>query len=199
MKAKEVLEILQISRSTLFNYVRDGKIKGVRLHNGQYDYDPESVYALLHGNIKRLNVLYCRVSTTKQKQDLVNQEELLKQFCFASGVQINRIFKDIASGISFDKNKRKQFFEMLDLIIQRKVDKVIISYKDRLSRVGFGLFSHLFERFGTEIVVMSEMGNEKLDSQEVFEEIVDLMHCYSMKLYSPRKRKVVKELVVAEE
>ena len=62
MKAKEVLEILQISRSTLFNYVRDGKIKGIKLHNGQYDYDPESVYALLHGNMKRLNILYCRVS-----------------------------------------------------------------------------------------------------------------------------------------
>ena len=86
----------------------------------------------------------------------------------------------------------------MDLVIGYKVDKVIITYKDRLSRVGWGLFKHLFEKFGTEIVVMSELGSEKLDSQEVFEEIVALLHCYSMKLYSSRKKKIVQELVVEE-
>ena len=72
---------------------------------------------------------------------------------------------------------------------------MIISYKDRLSRVGFELFSHLFKQFGTDIVVISEVGSEKLDSQEVFEEIVSLLHCYSMKLYSKRKKKLIQEII----
>ena len=68
-----------------------------------------------------------------------------------------------------------------------KVEKVVITYKDRLIRSGFELFSYLFRKYRTEIVVISEVGNEKLDSDEVFEEIVSLLHCYSMKMYSKRR------------
>ena len=61
---------------------------------------------------------------------------------------------------------------------------MVITYKDRLSRVGFELFKYLFGRFGTEIAVISEVGNAKIDSEEVFEEIKSMLHCYSMKMYS---------------
>ena len=77
---------------------------------------------------------------------------------------------------------------MLDLILKKEIERVVITYKDRLSRVGFGLFKHLFSKFQCEIIVMSEVGDEKLDSKEVFDEIVSLLHCYSMKLYSSRKK-----------
>jgi putative resolvase len=70
------------------------------------------VYKLFNGNIKRKTVIYSRVSTTKQKKDLENQIELLKNYCFQNGYQINRVYSDVASGINFDS--RKQFFEMLD-------------------------------------------------------------------------------------
>ena len=72
----------------------------------------------------------------------------------------------------------------MDEILQYQVERVIITHKDRLSRVGFGLFKYLFETYGTEITVISELGNPKLDAEEVFEEIVALLHCYSMKLSS---------------
>ena len=36
--------------------------------------------------------------------------------------------------------------------------RVIITYKDRLSRAGFELFKYFFEKFGCEIVVISEVG-----------------------------------------
>jgi predicted site-specific integrase-resolvase len=51
---------------------------------------------------------------------------------------------------------------------------------------------------GCKIIVISEIGSPQLDSQEVFEEIVSLLHCYSMKLYSARKRKKIKELIEEE-
>jgi predicted site-specific integrase-resolvase len=75
------------------------------------------------------------------------------------------------------------------------VKKIIITYKDRLSRVGFGLFLYLFKQFGCEIIVISEVGNEKLDSQEVMEEIISLMHCFAMKMYSKRKRPIIQQLI----
>jgi len=196
MKTSEVLNLLKVTRQTLTRYVKNGNIKVTIKGNGRYDYNEDSVYLFLNKDIKRKTVLYARVSTSKQKNDLNNQVELLKNYCFSNGIQINSIYQDIASGISFEK--RKEFFIMLDEIIQGKINTVIISYKDRLSRVGFELFSHLFAKFGTKILVVSEVGSEKLDSQEIFEEIVSLLHSYSMKLYSSRRKKKVEELIKPE-
>ena len=146
--------------------------------------------------MKRKTYIYARVSTSKQKPDLDNQIELLKQFCFSNGYTISGIYSDIASGISFEK--RNDFFKMLDDIIDNKVERVVITYKDRLSRIGFDLFYHLFQKYNCEIVIMSEVGSEKLDRQEIFEEIVSLLHCYSMKFYSKRKIQKVKEVLTNE-
>ena len=46
MKAKEVMELLDISRRTLSRYIISGVIKGKRLPTGRYIYDDESVYEL---------------------------------------------------------------------------------------------------------------------------------------------------------
>ena len=193
MTAKEVLRVLQITRQTLTKYVKEGKLKVTVKGNGRYDYDADSVYKMLNKDMERKIYLYARVSTAKQKKDLEHQVQLLKNFCFQNGYIIHGIYQDIASGISFEK--RNQFFDMLDEILAGKVNRVIITYKDRLSRVGFELFTYLFKKYGCEIVVISEIGSEKLDSEELFEEIVSLLHCYSMKLYSKRKAKKIKEIL----
>ena len=193
MRAQEVLRILQITRPTLCKYVKTGIIKVTVKGNGRYDYDADSVYRMLNKDMERKTYLYARVSTAKQKKDLENQIQLLKTFCFQNGYVIHGIYQDIASGISFEK--RKQFFEMLDDILAGKVNRVVITYKDRLSRVGFELFTYLFQKYGCEIIVISEIGSEKLDSQELFEEIISLLHCYSMKLYSSRKAKKIREVL----
>ena len=164
---------------------------------GSVRYDEESVYKFLNKDVKRKTYIYARVSTSSQKKDLENQVDMLKQFCFSNGYVIDGIYKDIASGISF-KN-RADFFTLLDDVIAGKVCRVVISYKDRLSRVGFDLFYHLFLRFNCKIVVMSEIGSIKLDSQEIFEEIISLLNCYSMKLYSKRRAQKIKEVITSDD
>ncbi len=178
MKANEVMRLLRISRSTLHRYIENGNLKYTKLPSGIYNYNDEDVYRLLNKDVPRKNYIYARVSTTKQKKDLENQIEMLKSWCFNAGIRLNGIYSDVASGISFDK--RKDFFNLLDEVIEHKVERVIVAYKDRISRVGFELFSHLFRQYGAEIVVVSEIGNKKLDSEEIFEEIVSLLHCYSI-------------------
>lgn len=196
MKANEVLKVLRISRPTLANWVSQGKIKATKLPTGHYNYDDDFVYTLLNKNVKRKTVIYARVSTLSQKKNLETQIDTLKQFAFMNGYSLNCVYSDIASGVSFEK--RKDFFEMLDEILEHKIERVIIAYKDRLSRVGFGLFQNLFKKFGCEIIVMSDVGNSELDSEEIFEEIISMLHCYSMKLYSKRN-KDKKSLEIGEE
>lgn len=191
MKSGEVLALLGISRPTLAKHLKEGRIRAERLPNSLWNYNQDDVYKIFNKGIPRKTFIYARVSTQKQKPDLENQIELLKRFCYERGYSINQVFSDVASGISFDK--RKSMFAMLDEVIAGRVERVVVTYKDRLSRVGYGLFKHLFGKFNCEIVVMSEVGSEKLDSQEIFEEIVSLLHCYSMKFYSKRRIQQVKE------
>jgi Predicted site-specific integrase-resolvase len=99
MKAKEVLELLQISRPTLTKYVKEGISDYTILPNSRYDYDKKSVYKLFNKGVERKTYIYGRVSTPKQKKkDLENQIDLLKQFCFSNGYIIHRVYQDIASG-----------------------------------------------------------------------------------------------------
>lgn len=193
MKAKEVLQILKVTRQTLTKYVKEGCVKVTVKGNGQYDYDSDSVYKLLNKDIERKTYIYARVSTSKQTKDLDNQVQLLKTFCFQNGYVLNGVYQDIASGISFEK--RKEFFDLLDEVLAGKVKRVIVTYKDRLSRVGFELFSYLFAKHGCELIVMSELGSTDLDSEEVFDDVVHLLESYSLDLYSKRKNKLIKELL----
>ena len=196
MKAKEVLQILRVTRPTLTKYVKEGLIKVKVKGNGQYDYDSDSVYKLLNKDIERKTYIYTRVSTAKQKKDLENQVQLLKTFCFQNGYVLNGIYQDIASGINFEK--RKEFFDLLDEVLAGKVKRVIVTYKDRLSRIGFELFSYLFAKHGCELIVMSEVGSTELDIKEVFDDVVHLLDSYSLDLYSKRKNKLIKELLEDE-
>jgi len=194
MKAGEVMRLLRISRSTLHRWVKERLIRREKVGK-RYEYSDEDVYKLLNKNLPRKTYIYVRVSTQKQKKDLENQIEMLKAWALSNGYKINGIFADVASGINF--SERRDFFKLLEEVMDYQVEKVIVAYKDRLSRVGFSFFEKLFKRFGTEIIVVSEVGNKKLDAEEVFEEIISLLHCYSMKLYSKRRNKRL-EVVVNE-
>lgn len=191
MKADKVLKLLKISRVTLCNYAKTGKIKATKLPSGHYDYDIDSVYELIgkRNKTKRVNVLYCRVSTPKQKKDLENQKKTLEEFCAKNGLTISNIYEDIGSGINFD---RKGLSELILKVINHEVSKVIIAYKDRLSRLSFDLFKNLFEEFNCEIVVLNEIDDPKTIEKEIFKEIVDMIHCFSMRLYSSRRKEKLK-------
>ncbi len=197
MKAKQVLSLTGITRTTLSRLVKDGRIKAVKTPCGWYDYDDESVLEYMGRKREQLHIIYARVSTAEQKADLSNQIAQLENWCAVKGYKTDMTFSDIASGIDFDG--RKQFSELLDMVIQYKVAKIFVTRKDRLSRVGFGMFRHLFHQYGCQIEVIHESGNEKLDSEEIFEEIITLIHCFSMRHYSKRRLNRIRKVFENEE
>jgi putative resolvase len=185
MKSKNVLKILKVTRPTLTAYVKNGKIKTITLPNGFYEYDSNDVYKLAGLMQERISVTYSRVSTNKQKNDLDNQEKTLINYCNNNGIKISDSYKDIGSGINFD---RKEFQRLLDDVINYKINKIFITYKDRLSRISFNMFKNLFSQFDCEIIVLNDIDDNKLIEQEIFNEIISLIHCFSMKVYSNRRK-----------
>ena len=185
MKSAKVLKILHITRQTLVQYVKRREIRVVLLPNGTYDYNDDDVYRKAGLASERMNVVYARVSTAKQKADLEKQVEVLANFCNKNGVKVNKTYKDVASGMNFD---RKQFKVLLNEILDFKVGKLYITYKDRLSRISFDMFKRLFSEFGCEIIVINDT-DEKTDETEIFEEIISMLHCFSMRMYSRRRKR----------
>ena len=185
MKSAKVLKTLHISRQTLVKYVQNKEIRVVELPIGVYDYNDDDVYRKAGLSNERLNVTYARVSTAKQKTDLVNQEQTLISYCNKNGIKVSKTYKDVASGMNFD---RKQFKLLLDDILSYKVAKLYITYKDRLSRISFDMFQRLFAEFGCEVVVIND-SDDKSDEAEIFEEIISMLHCFAMKMYSKRRKR----------
>lgn len=122
MKSKEVLNLLKITRTTLTSYVKTGKIKTVKMANGYYEYDDNSIYQFLGYN-DRFDIAYARVSTYKQKNDLENQIHNILNFTSSKNITINQIFKEVASGIDLE---RKEFLKILDLVKQNKVNAFLL-------------------------------------------------------------------------
>lgn len=196
MKAKEVLNILGITRVSLCNYVKNGVIKVVKTPTGRYEYDADSVYAFIGqqkkiNTEKRYNVIYCRCSNPP-RQYLDAQEQRVIDYCTSKGIEITKTFKDIKSGINFD---RKEFNDLLLEIIQSKIDLLVIENKDRLCRFGFDLLNKLCQCYGTTIIVANEI-SEKNFEQELTEDLLSIIHYFSMKSYSHRRKlnKIQKEL-----
>ena len=188
MKAKEVLKILKISRPTLTKYVKEQKILVKELPNGFYDYDEDSVLKVAKISTERNSVIYARVSTPKQKKDLENQIQTITKYANKNGYKIDGVYSDISSGLDYD---RKSFSELLNLILERKIKNVFIKDKDRLTRVSFDLWKNLFKQFNCNLIVVNETQNNETEEKEIFADIISLLHCFAMRMYSSRRKKKI--------
>lgn len=152
-----------------------------------YDYNEEDVYRKAGLSENRVNVVYARVSTPKQKRDLENQAETLINYCNANGVKVDKVYKDIASGMNFD---RKQFRSMLEDVLNYRISSIYITYKDRFSRISFDMFERLFLEYNCKIIVINKTeSTAEDDEKEVFSDIISMLHSFAMKMYSRRRKK----------
>lgn len=185
MKAKDVRNILGVTKKTLNNYVRLGKLHPVKINTHHYEYDEDEVYSMLGRTKERYNVTYSRVSLPKQKNDLKTQTERIYNFAISNGYQIAEQLEDIKSGMSFAE--RKSFCKLLNKVTNFEVKYVIIENKDRLVRFGFELIEMFFKKFGTQIIVASDTENKTYE-QELTDDLISIIHYYSMKSYSHRRK-----------
>ena len=196
MKASQVMEILNITRQTLTKYVHEGYIKVIVLPTGRYIYDDNSVYALVGLKKKKYNtkiISYARVSTQSQKTQLKEQSHRIYESCVSRGISLDEQVEDIKSGMSFD---RPGFQKLCRDVISGNVEMIVIENKDRLMRFGYGMFESFFKYFGTTILVLNEEISNKSYEQELTEDLISILHYFSMKSYSHRRKinKMRKEL-----
>lgn len=197
MKAKEVLQILKITRQTLCKYAKQGKVKiKSKLSKNFFEYDDESVFALIgqkSNKNKKSIVSYARVSNQNQKEQLQEQNKMIYESCISRGIILEKQYFDIKSGMTSD---RKDFQEIIRRVIKNEISMIVIENKDRLIRFGYETLEQIFKYFGCTILVLNDVLENKSYEQELTEDLISIIDYFTMKSYSHRRKlnKLIKEL-----
>lgn len=191
-KPKDFAELLNVSVKTLQRWDRVGVLKSNRTPTNRryYTYDQYLQFkGIKTKNDIRNVVIYARVSTRNQNDDLKNQVEFLRTFCNSKGIIVNQCIEDFGSGLNYN---RKKWNSLLEQVMENKIKTIIISSKDRFIRFGFDWFEKFCEKFNTNIIVVN---NETLSpNEELVQDIISILHVFSCRLYGLRKyKKQIKE------
>lgn len=187
-------EMIGKSVKTLQKWDRDGILKAYRspsnrryyTHRQYLDYIGESRTEI------KSNVIYARVSTRNQIDDLKNQIKYLEKYCLDNGIPISNIYSDFGSGMNYS---RKKWNTLIDDCFEGKIDKIIISYKDRFVRFGFDWISDLLYRLtGTQIIIVENISTTP--ENELIQDLISIIHVFSCRVYGLRKykKKLEKEI-----
>lgn len=186
MKPAEFSNRIGVSEQTLRNWDNLGKLVAKRTKGNHrfYTEDDYNKYMGISSQNQRKSYIYARVSTRNQKDNLENQINFLKQYTNAKGIIVDDCLTDIGSGMNY---KRKEWNELLDLVMQNKVDNIYISYKDRFVRFGFEWFEQLCKKHQTNLIVVNDESTSP--EQEVVDDLIAIIHVFSCRVYGLRKYK----------
>lgn len=190
-KPKDIKELLNVSLGTVQNMTKDGRLVAIRNTKDRRMITRDSLIAyldsigLLISDDRRIDVIYARVSTHKQKErgDLDRQIQSLKDFAVNKNPKSLETITDIGSGLN---DNRKGLNKLIKWVQEDKVDRIFISYKDRLTRFGFNYLKAICDYHNTQIVVVSSEMLDKSTSEELAEDIISIIHSFSGKMYGLR-------------
>jgi len=174
-----------VSTSTVRKMDRENKLKPARVSDGGTRYY-SSDQLIEFQNVKNDNKIvvgYCRVSTPSQKDDLETQVSNLKTYMIAKGYEFD-IIRDIGSGINYKKKGLKQLINMIN---NHEISKIVILYKDRLIRFGYELIEYLCEVNGVEIEIVDH--EEKSKEEELTDDLIQIITVFANRLYGQRSKK----------
>ena len=198
MGPHEFAKRLGVSVKTLHRWDESGKIKAKRTPSNHRYYTEDDI-AVAKGlqpmpSLRQV-IVYCRVSSPKQKQELKNQQSSMEQFCLARGLEVDEYILEIGGGMNF---KRRRFLGLIIDALEGHVSTIVVAHKDRLCRFAFDLIETLVSRSGTKIIVANQPNLSP--HQELVEDLLAIVHCFSCRLYGSRtyanqKVKAVSEIL----
>ena len=184
------------SMPTLRNWDNNGKFKPDHVSEGGHRYySDEQINKVLQRGVEQKSkkiIGYARVSSKKQKDDLERQTENIRTYMIAKGYSFE-IITDIGSGINYNK---KGLNQLIDMITNGEVERIVILYKDRLIRFGYELIENLCKKYETAIEIIDN--TDKTEEQELVEDLIQIVTVFSCRLQGKRAdkaKKMKKELL----
>jgi len=182
----EAAEILGVSNTTLRRWEASGKLVPERTAGNQRRYRLSQINPALVRNAEadRKTIAYARVSSHDQKADLERQKQVLELYCATQGWTFNLI-SDLGSGMNYHKKGLKQLLEM---ILDGKVSRLVITHKDRLLRFGAELVFAICEAKQVEVVILNR-GEDTSFEEDLAKDVLEIITVFSARLYGSRSHK----------
>ena len=188
---KETEELLNVSKSTLQRWDNSCKLVALRTEGGHRRYRLSDIEKILgkgengnNSNNKEIVVAtYARCSTPEQKEhgDIDRQSSRIFEYCAKKKYKVGYIIKDMGSGLN---DKRKGFTKLCNLVVNGKINKVVIEHKDRLTRFQYNLIASFFNTYGVKLEFLDK--KEYTDQDELVNDMMMLIASFSGKVYSLR-------------
>lgn len=178
LSPQKASEKYDIHPKTLSRLADTGVIEFIRMPNSKHRrYKVESIEKYLGQVKEKLTICYARVSTHSQKDDLHSQLVYLQEL-----YPVAECISEVGSGLNF---KRRKFLQIMTRVSNREIGQIVVAYPDRLVRFGFDFVEWFCNRFECRIHVLN---NPNLSPhQELMQDFMSIMHCFSAKLYFLRK------------
>ena len=128
--------------------------------------------------------VYCRVSSHEQKAkgDLDRQVQVAVEHCTASGSCKPEVYTDVGSGL----NARRGGLKRLCKAIERgRVQRVVVTFKDRLTRFGFGYLDRYFRSHGASITVVRQLATRSMH-EELVDDLIAIVTSFSGRVHGMR-------------
>jgi len=180
-------KLLGVSISTLRRWESEGKFSSEPRQEGEhrrYDLSKIKPETFRLSSDCRKTVAYARVSSRDQLKDLERQKELLELYCASQGWTYE-MMSDLGSGMNYDKKGLKK---LLNDILAGKINRLVITHKDRLLRFGAELVFSICEAKEVEIVILNK-GEEGRFEEELAKDVLEIITVFSARLYGSRSRK----------
>ena len=175
-KPKEFAELLNVTVKTLQRWDREKTLVANRAPTNRryYTYDQYLQFKGIGRDAdSRKIVIYTRVSTRNQADNLENQVDFLQNYVNAKGLIVDEVIRDYGSVLNYN---RKKWNQLLGEVMENKVKMIFVSHKDRFVRFGFDWFEKFCNKFNVDIVVVK---NDKLSPhEELVQDIVSILHVF---------------------
>jgi len=182
VKGAVAVDILGISQQTLRKYADDGLIESKRTPGGHRIYNIKDYLNKNSEDKSDKFICYCRVSTYGQSDDLNKQIEYMK-----NKYPNHEVIRDIGSGINF---KRKGIQQIIDYAIKGLLRELVVSYKDRLCRIGYDLLEYILVQYSDTKIIIDEQHSEESVNEEIAKDILEIITVYSAKIHGMRRYKI---------
>ena len=181
----EVSDFLNVSIVTLRRWSKSGKlVESFRSVGGHRRYSSSDLERFLGREAPqpvpraRLTILYSRVSSKKQEDDLARQMAEVRKFAAARGLTGFLEISDVGSGLNF---KKRGFARMLGMLMRGEVGEIIVAHKDRLLRFGVDMFAICCEENGVRLTFIDSAEQKRTPQEEMAADIIAICTSFSCK------------------
>lgn len=190
LNIEQAAQYLNVSKETLRNWDNDKKLIPLKTSGGHRRYKQSELDAFIGNNAiveeEKKEVIcatYARVSSNEQKQkgDLNRQSQRLSEYCAKHNLFVSHIIKDVGSGLN---DNRSGFNKIIDLIIKKNINKLVIEHKDRLTRFQFNFIQKMFNSYGCEVIIVNNA--DVSSEEELATDMMSLLASFSGKFYGRR-------------